>query len=140
MLSELQNYRGISKLSAILKTFERIITSHLPHLCSSLISPCQHGFVKRRSTTTNLLNLTSLVIDGFNKKLHTDVIYTVRYIHSLLLLKLDQLGFPNSLLFWISSYLNGRSQRVLFKNAVFKMINVTSGQSFWPFTVNSVYK
>jgi len=47
--------------------------------------------------------------------------------HSLLLFKLDQLGFPNNLLTCISSYLNGRSQRVLFKNAVSKMINVTSG-------------
>jgi len=43
------------------------------------------------------------------------------------LFKLDQLGFPNNLLIWISSYFNGRSQRVLFKNAVSKMINVTSG-------------
>jgi len=102
-------------------------------LCSSLISPCQHGFIKRRSTTTNLLELTSFVLDGFNKKLQTHVIYTDFskafdcVNHSLLLFKLDQLGFPNNLLTWISSYLNGRSQRVLFKNAVSKMINVTSG-------------
>jgi len=34
------NYRGISKLCAIPKTFERIFTSHLQHLCSSLKSPC----------------------------------------------------------------------------------------------------
>jgi len=58
-------------MSAIPKTFERIITSHLQHLWSSLISPCQHGFVKRRSTTTNMLELTSFVIYGFNKKLQT---------------------------------------------------------------------
>jgi len=32
-----QNYRGISKLSVIPKTFERIITSQLQHLCSSLM-------------------------------------------------------------------------------------------------------
>jgi len=111
----------------------RIITSQLQHLCSSLISPCQHGFVKRRSTTTNLLEFTSFVLDGFNKKLQTDVIYTDfskafdSVNHSLLLFKLDLLGFPNNQLTWISRYLNGRSQRVLFKNAVSKMINVTSG-------------
>jgi len=130
-------------LSAIPKTFERIITSQLQHLCSSLISPCQHDFVKRRLTTTNLLELTSFVIDGLNKKLQTDVIYIDfskafdSVSHSLLLFKLDQLGFPNNLLTWISSYLNGRSQRVLFKIAVSKMINVTSGV---PFAVYSVYK
>jgi len=71
-----------------------------------------------------MLALTSFVIDGFNKKLQADVIYTYfskafdSINHSLLLFKLDQLGFPNNLLAWISSYLNGRSQRVLFKSAV----------------------
>jgi len=92
-------------LSAISKTFERVITSHLPHLCSALISPCQHGFVKRRSTTTNLLELTSFIIDGFNKKFQTTVIYTDfskafdSVNHYLLLFKLDQLGFLNKLRF-----------------------------------------
>jgi len=114
-----QNCRGISKLSAIPKTFEHIITSHLQHFCSSLISPCQHGFVKRRSTTTNLLELTSFVIDGFNKKFKTDIIYTDfskafdSVNHSLLLFKLDQLGVPNNLLTWILSYLNGTPFGVL---------------------------
>jgi len=121
---DVQNYEGISKLSAIPNTFERIITSHLQHLCSSLILPSQHGFVKRGSTTTILLELTSFVIDGLNKKLQT---YFDSVNHSLLLFKLDQLGFPNNLLTWISSYLNGGSQRVTFKNAVSKMIYVTSG-------------
>jgi len=79
------------------------------NLCSSLISPCQHGFVKGRSTTTNLLELTSFVIDGFNKKWQTDVIYTDfskafdSVNHFLLLFKLDKLAFPNNRLTWISS-------------------------------------
>jgi len=102
------------------KTFEPIITSQLQHLCSSLIPPCQHGFVKRRSTTTSLLELTSFVIDGLNKKLQTDVIYT--YFS-----KAFQLGFPCNLLTWISSYLNGRTQRVIFKNAASQLIYMTSG-------------
>jgi len=45
-------------------------------MSSSLILPYQHGFVKRRLTTTNLIELTSIVVNGFNKKLQTDVIYT----------------------------------------------------------------
>jgi len=67
------------------------------------------------------------------KKLQTDVIYTDLSKafdsgnHSLLLFKLDQLGFPNNMLTWILSYFNGRSRRILFKNAVSKMIYVTSG-------------
>jgi len=42
----------------------------------NVLSPC-HGFVKRRSTTTNLLELsyTIFVINEFKNKLQTDVIY-----------------------------------------------------------------
>jgi len=117
-------YRGISKLSAIPKLFENVITSHLQHLCRSIISPCQRGFMKRRSTTTNLLELTSFVIQGFIANLQTDVIYTDfskafdSVNNYLLLRKVDLLGFPVDLLNWISSYLNGRTQEVLFKNSI----------------------
>jgi len=94
------NDRGISKMSAIPKLFENIITPHLHHLCRSIISPCQHGFMKRRSTTTNLLELTSFVIQGFKNNLQTDVIYTDfskafdSVNHYLLVRQLDLLGFP----------------------------------------------
>jgi len=118
------NYRGISKLSAIPKRFENVIIPHLQHLCRSIISPCQHGFMKRRLTTTNLLELTSFVIQGFKNNLQRDVIYTDfskafdSVNHYLLVRKLDPLSFPVDLLNWISSYLNGRTQQVLFKNSL----------------------
>lgn len=54
-----ENNKGIFKLSAIPYVFKRIVTSILQHLCSSIISPSQRAFVKRRFTTTNLLELTS---------------------------------------------------------------------------------
>jgi len=56
------NYRGISKISAIPKLFQNIITPHLQHSCRSLISSCQHEFIKRRSTTTNFLKFTSFFL------------------------------------------------------------------------------
>ena len=131
--SDAKNYRGISKLSAIPKVFEKILTSHLQHLCCSIISPYQHGFVKRRSTTTNLLELSSFVIRGFRNNKQTDVIYTDfskafdSVNHSLLLHKLDIIGFPTTLIRWISSYLKHRTQKVLFNNFFSKSFRVTSG-------------
>jgi len=65
--------------------------------------------------------------------MQTDVIYTDiskafdSVNHSLLLFKLNQLGFPFNLLTRILSYLNGRTQRVIFKNAASKLIYLTSG-------------
>jgi len=61
--------------------------------------------------------------------MQSNVIYTdfSKAFDSLLFFKLNQLGFLCNLLTWISSYLNGRTQRVIFKNAASKLIYVTSG-------------
>jgi len=65
--------------------------------------------------------------------MQTDLLYTDfskafdSVNHSLLLFKLNQPGFPCNLLTRISSYLNGRAQRVIFKNAASKLIYVTFG-------------
>jgi len=109
--SDISNYRGIAKLSAIPKLFEKILVSSLQHLCKSIISPTQHGFIKGRSTTTNLLEFTSLVNDAFSEKKQTDVIYTDfskafdSVNHDLLLYKLRCIGFPFAFLRWVSTYL-----------------------------------
>jgi len=78
-------------------------------------------FFKRGPTTTNLLELTYIVINGCNIKLQTDVLHTdlikvFEFLnHSLLVFKLDLLRFSKKLSTWISSYLNGRTQRVIFQ-------------------------
>lgn len=130
---DVSNYRGIAKLSAIPKLLEKIITGMLTHQVSSLLSPFQHGFRKSRSTITNVLELTTCVNDGFKDRLQTDVVYTDfskafdKVNHELLLIKLNSMGFSNSLLSWLRSYLTNRVQRVLFKNSVSKNIDVISG-------------
>lgn len=131
--SSISNYRGIAKLSAIPKLFEKLITEMLSHQVSSLLSPKQHGFRKSRSTITNLLELTSIVNDGFIKKKQTDAVYTDfskafdKVNHDLLLFKLDLLGFSVMLLKWIESYLKNRKQYVKFRNSKSNYIYVSSG-------------
>ena len=73
--SVVENYRGIAKLSAIPKLFEFLVSRRLTHFVSSIISPYQHGFVKGRSTVTNLLELICYVHRGFSIKCQTDIIY-----------------------------------------------------------------
>jgi len=131
--SDISNYRGIAKLSSIPKLFEKIITCQLQHHCRSIISPCQHGFTRCRSTSTNLLEFTSLITRGFLTHHQTDVIYTDfskafdSVNHRILIYKLSLLGFPPNLLEWILSYLSNRTQMVCFNNKISKIINVTSG-------------
>lgn len=131
--NDITNYRGIAKLSAVPKLFEQLITAQLSRSIQSLISHTQHGFLKGRSLLTNVMDFTVRTIDGFSSGLQTDVIYTDfskafdTVNHVLLIKKLNLLGFPNQLLYWIQSYLSNRSQRVIFKNSKSSIISVPSG-------------
>lgn len=71
--STVSNYRGIAKLSSIPKLFEKCTTESLSYNISSLLSPYQHGFRKGCSTSTNLLEFTSLIIRGFVQGKITDI-------------------------------------------------------------------
>ena len=129
----IDNYRCIAKLSAIPKLFELLVSRRISHFIKSIISPFQHGFMKGRSTTSNLLEFVCHVHNGFANKQQTDVIYTDfskafdTVVHKLLLHKLNVMGFPSILLSWISSYLEDRTQKVLFSDSFSKDIVVSSG-------------
>lgn len=131
--SNVANYRGIAKLSAIPKLFEKCLMDYFCHRLSSIISTTQHGFKKGCSISTNLLHLTTLVNRGFVHGQHTDVIYTDfskafdKVNHNLLLQKLHLIGFTPNCLNWIKSYLNNRNQRVYFNNTTSRNIIVKSG-------------
>lgn len=120
-------------MSCIPKLLEKIVTDSLTHQVSCILSPCQHGFRKSRSTTTNILELTTTVIEGFVNGMQTDTIYTDfskafdKVNHELLLLKLSSMGFTSSLLNWLKSYLTNRTQQVKFRQAISRDILVSSG-------------
>ena len=113
------NYRPISQTSIFCKLVERV-TSHdlADHLMQQgLLSKKQHGFIKGRSTLTNLIESVSdwpLALD--NKRIGS-VIYidfarafdTVS--HPKLLLKLQAYGITGNLLKFVSDFLDNRSQK-----------------------------
>ena len=131
--SHVENYRGIAKLSCIPKVFEHIVTDFITPLVSPIVCPEQHGFMKAKSTVTNMLEFTSYVHNGFAEGKQTDVIYTDftkafdRLCIKRLLHKLDAVGFSPKLLKWIESYLSNRSQMVLYNHSISRVINVSSG-------------
>lgn len=131
--SSIPNYRGIAKLSSIPKLLEKLLTDMISHQTSSILCLQQHGFRKSCSTSTNLLELTTFVNEGFVSGKQTDAIYTDfskafdRVNHDLLLFKLDQMGFSNTLLKWINSYLKNRKQCVKYRDVTSSNINVLSG-------------
>ncbi|KAL1400491.1 hypothetical protein pipiens_007388 [Culex pipiens pipiens] len=57
-----ENYRSISILSCLPKVFEKIVHEFLSHAVQPIISACQHGFMAKRSTTTNLMTFVTDVL------------------------------------------------------------------------------
>lgn len=127
------NYRGIAKLSVMPKLFEKLICDFLTPLILPVLHRSQHGFIRKKSTNTNLIEYCTTLIRNMSDGFQTDVLYTDfskafdKVNHNLLLLKLELLGLDASLLEWLSSYLSGRIQAVKIGDVVSRDINVTSG-------------
>ena len=81
--------------------------------------PLQHGFVKGRSTITQLLDTVHRITSAIDQGVQTDVAFldfskafdSVSHPH--LISKLDQIGIKGPLLQWFTSYLDNRVQRVV---------------------------
>ncbi|XP_075157975.1 uncharacterized protein LOC142231243 [Haematobia irritans] len=112
-------------------TLFRFRISNCPVIECILGQRCQHGFMRGKSTVSNLLEFVGHVFESFSQRRQLDVIYTDfskafdMVNHRLLLYKLDVLGFPPILL--DRSYLHGRTQRVAFKDSSSMLIRVTYG-------------
>lgn len=129
---EARNYRPISKLSIPAKVFDNIMADELFHQFEDMIIPQQHGFFKKRSTVTNLINYTESLQKCIDAAGQTDVIYTDfskafdPVSHNKLVEKLQLLGIGGRLLEWFRSYITGRTQRVQIGECFSYTIKVSS--------------
>jgi hypothetical protein len=108
----IEDYRPVSICSNFSKVFEFIILSD--NLCfhfKSYISQSQPGFVKGRSTISNLCTFTQYVAHSMDLGLQTDVIYTDfskafdRVDNEILVRKLGTLGCSPTFVIVLYSYL-----------------------------------
>ena len=131
--NDVENYRGVAILPTFGKLFESIVCDLLSVEFSKCISLRQHGFIKGRSTSTNLLEFTHKAIRTIEKGYQMDAIYTDiakafdRVNHSRLLSKLHKMGIHSELLSWLASYLKGRTQYVKIGPCVSDLFTITSG-------------
>jgi Reverse transcriptase (RNA-dependent DNA polymerase) len=129
------NYRGISLTSVLCKLLERIVAAHIYNhlICNNILSKNQHGFVPRRSTTTNLLETMDIITGSLNEGLGVDVIYLDfikafdRVAHARLVLKLRGIGLAGMLLSWCVSFLVNRKQRVVMGENMGDWMSIDSG-------------
>ena len=115
--NRMANYRPISLLPCIGKLFEKIFIKRL-HLYSSKIPDTQMGFLKKRSTTHQLVKLNEIIAEAIIKNQYTTVLYLDaakafdRVHHESLLFKLISNNVSPNLILLIRSYLSHRTFRV----------------------------
>lgn len=64
--SNVENYRCIAKLPTIAKFFEHLVNTQLLQLVQNKITNKQHGFMKHRSTASNLSEFVHYAYNGLN--------------------------------------------------------------------------
>ncbi|CAB4044310.1 Hypothetical predicted protein, partial [Paramuricea clavata] len=127
------NYRPSSLLCVLSKVLERCIHNHLYQHLAPLIYDRQHGFVRGKSTTTQLLEVYQDIMESVVSGEEVDAICLdlskafEKVPHDLLLQKLENSGISGSLLSWYKSYLSDRRQRVVLHGVCSDWLPVTSG-------------
>ena len=129
----ISNYRPISIISCIPKMLDSIVTSKLSTILAPRIVETQHGFLKARSTVSNLLIYTDYISEALDKLRQVDAVYLDfakafdSVSHNKLLSKLTSFGIGGALFGWISSFITGRTQIVRIKGFTSSQIRVSSG-------------
>ena len=129
------NYRPVSLTSVLCKVLERIIVTHiLRHLnANHLHAAQQHGFLPKKSITTNLLEALNIWTEALMHNLPVDVIYldyakafdTVP--HQRLINQVETFGIQGNVLNWIRAFLTDRQQKVLVNGVESSWSPVESG-------------
>ena len=113
--SDPKSYRPISLLSHLYKLFERILLNRIGPAFDEMLIPEQAGFRPGKSTTSQVLNLTQHIEDGFEERKVTGLVLvdlTAAYDtvnHRLLLSKLQTISRDSQLTKLVGSMLENRS-------------------------------
>uniref|UniRef100_A0A8C4DKS3 Reverse transcriptase domain-containing protein n=1 Tax=Dicentrarchus labrax TaxID=13489 RepID=A0A8C4DKS3_DICLA len=130
----LNDYRPVALTSVVMKSFERLVLSHLKAITDPLLDPLQFAYRANRS-----------VVDAVNMALH----FTLQHLDSpgtyarilfvdfssafntiipaLLQDKLSQLTVPNSTCRWITDFLSDRKQQVKLGKNVSDSQTISTG-------------
>ena len=137
-----KNYRPISLLSNFSKVFEIVIYNRVSTPLKNILLSSQHGFIKGRSTVTNLLCVTQYLTDALEARSQVDVIYTDmakafdRINHQIAIKKLSYCGFSDNITQWFYSYLTDRQQFVSYNgfwsNYFVQKFGVPQGSTLGP--------
>lgn len=117
------NYRPISMLPVLSKILEYWVRSQLVSYINkkNIIGRKQHGFLNNKSTVTAMIQSLDRITEAFEEGKVVEVAYCDlskafdSIAHNILLSKLEHYGIRGIPLQLLSSYLQGRKQRVRFE-------------------------
>ena len=129
------NYRPVSLTSVCCKMMESIIKDEVVgHLEKhGLIRPSQHGFMRGKSCTTNLLSFLEKVTAAIDRGDPVDVVFLDfakafdKVPVERLVKKVKAHGVGGRVLNWIAAWLRGRKQRVVLNGKASDWADVLSG-------------
>jgi len=135
LASDPNNYRPVAITSIFSKLMERVIAHDTSYFLkeTGLISKEQHGFIKARSTSTNLLESVNDWTINFSSHSATDVAYIDfakafdKVIHSKLIHKLECYGIRGDLLKFMRNFLLNRTQCTKVGSCLSTCLNIKSG-------------
>lgn len=133
--SRTNNYRPVSLTCILCKIMESIIRDKAVEYmeANNYLSSYQHGFISKRSCTTNLLATMDAWTEALDRGSAVDAVYLDfskafdSVPHLRLLEKLKGYGFKGKILAWIADFLIGRRQRVCVNACYSDWEIVTSG-------------
>ena len=129
------NYRPIALTSHLIKIFEKVVRNNITKYLEDnhLFNTSQHGFRRRHSCLSQLLNHFENIISRLEELNNVDVIYLDfakafdKVDHSILMEKLRILGIQGTLYVWIESFLRNRKQKVMVNGFLSDPVLVKSG-------------
>ena len=128
-----ENYRPISNLPHLSLIFEKIIFRFIYSQIRPLICDQQHGFLKNRSTVTQLLPYLDqlyhqLNVNGPSFSVYFDFSKAFDLVsHHKFLQKLASFNFDSDFVVLFKSYLKQRSQKVYVNGCLSDSAKITSG-------------
>uniref|UniRef100_A0A914MW46 Reverse transcriptase domain-containing protein n=1 Tax=Meloidogyne incognita TaxID=6306 RepID=A0A914MW46_MELIC len=130
-----ENYRPISLTCAICRVMEKIIANKIYDFIyrHKLISDYQFGFLRNRSTTSQLITTINDFSDAIENKKNINCIYLDfqkafdSVPHNLLIHKLKRIGIRGKLLDWISNFITNRTFSTKINESYSEYYHVTSG-------------
>ena len=133
--SNVENYRPISLLSSVGKTFERVIYKQIHNflLENQVITPFQSGFTRGDSAVNQLVDLYNTFSRALDEGKEVRVVFCDiskafdRVWHRGLIAKLRHYGISGRLLKWFESYLSQRFQRVVIPGGTSEWVEIKAG-------------